>query len=204
MKTSAFGWAKRHGQLLMKVMPAATLAHAAAERFDVTTHKPLSQGTLSKAAVASRSLHSANLNETPIQSLLELSQQLFREIHLEVSRPAFTHAMRCVPQACRRGSGLKVSLRRSFVRWPGPADRSEHRMVLLLSTLWHTTSLMSETCARRPADLQRSANQSAAAAQAEVGIIWTCLSGTSNSGLKLFQASQNPSSSHNFFQVARC
>ena len=74
--------------------------------------KPLSKGTFSKAAVASRSLHSANSNETPIQSLLELPQQLFREIHLEVPRPAFTHAMCLVPQACRRGSGLKVSLSR--------------------------------------------------------------------------------------------
>ena len=88
---------------LVQVLHAARL---------LSDEKPLSKGTLSKAAVASRSLHSANSNETPIQSLLELSQQLFREIHLEVSRPAFTHAMRCVPQACRRGSGLKVSLSR--------------------------------------------------------------------------------------------
>ena len=136
MKTSAFGWAKRHGQLLVRVVQAATLAHAAAaERFDVTTHKPLSKGTFSKAAVASRSLHTANSNETPIQSLLELSQQLFREIHLEVPRPAFAHAMRCVPQACRRGSGLKVSLSCSFVRFSGAADRMAHRTALPLGHL---------------------------------------------------------------------
>ena len=94
----AFGRAERHDQLLMRVVQATTLAQAAVERFDVTTHKPLSQGTFSKATAAWGSLHSANSNETPIQSLLELSQQLFREIHLEVPRPAFTHAMRCVPQ----------------------------------------------------------------------------------------------------------
>ena len=139
---------------LVQVLHAARL---------LSDDKPLSKGTFSKAAVASRSLHSANLNETPIQSLLELPQQLFREIHLEVPRPAFTHAMRLVPQACRRGSGLKVSLSCSA------ADCTEHR-VLRLSPLWHTRSLMSETCAGRRADLQQAGNQSAAAAPTEVGI----------------------------------
>ena len=69
MTTGAFRWVKGYGQLLMRVVQAATLAHAVVTWYDATKHKPLSKATLSKATTVSAawgSLHSANLNDTPM------------------------------------------------------------------------------------------------------------------------------------------
>ena len=200
MTAGARPWAKSgFGQLLMKVglLPEGVqVLHAVTL---LRSHKPLTKGTLSKATAAWGSLRNSNVNETPIQSLLELSQQLFGEIHLEVPRPAFAHAMRCVPQACRRGPGPTVSS-----SCQGLQIARGHRMVLRLLPLWHKRRLTSETCSGRRADLQQGANHYAAAAQSEAGIISTCICVASFGGLRHFLVSQNQSSSQNFVQVARC
>ena len=171
----------------MRVVQAATLAHAVVTWYDATKHKPLSKATLFKATAASAawgSLHSANLNDTPMIKVdWSCLSSYFRGFILKF-QDQHTHTQ-CGTSYLRHTEGAfaQAVCKLRF----GEVPKGRWHDFVALWPLRPRWSLMSDTCTGWRANLQHGTNPSASPAPTEAGIIWTCICVAGFNGLRLSQ-----------------